>query len=127
MRFSLCFLVFGAIFVFLVACASKTSDSIKKLPAVAYKAALDASSPAQLVDVRTADEFAQGALPGAVNIDFYAADFKGQLSQLDTTQPVFVYCAVGGRSGKAASQCKELGFVTIFDLKGGYKAWVKQK
>jgi rhodanese-related sulfurtransferase len=127
MRFSLCFLVFGAIFVFLVSCASNTSDSIKRLPATEYKAALAASNSAQLVDVRTADEFAQGALPGAINIDFYATDFKEQLRQLDTTQPVFVYCAVGGRSSKAASQCDELGFVTIFDLKGGYKAWVKQK
>lgn len=127
MRFSLCFLVFGAIFVFLVSCTSNTSASVKRLPVAAYKTALAASSPAQLVDVRTANEFAQGALPGAVNVDFYATDFKEQLRQLDTTQPVFVYCAVGGRSSKAASQCEELGFVTIFDLKGGYKAWSKQK
>ena len=81
-------------------------------------------TPARTVlDVRTAQEVAGGTLPGAVNIDFFAPDFTKQLGRLDTTKPVFVYCAVGGRSSKAAQQLQQAGFKTIYNLTGGMQAW----
>ena len=80
--------------------------------------------PARTVlDVRTAQEVAGGTLPGAVNIDFFAPDFARQLGRLDKTKPVFVYCAVGGRSGKAAQQLQQAGFKTVYNLSGGMQAW----
>ena len=81
-------------------------------------------TPAKTVlDVRTAQEVAGGTLPGAVNIDFFAPDFTKQLGHLDRTKPVFVYCAVGGRSSKAAQQLQQAGFKTIYNLSGGMQAW----
>lgn len=81
-------------------------------------------TPAKTVlDVRTAQEVAGGTLPGAVNIDYFASDFTNQLGRLDKTKPVFVYCAVGGRSGKATQQLQQAGFKTIYNLSGGMQAW----
>ena len=76
-----------------------------------------------VLDVRTAQEVTGGTLPGAVNIDFFAPDFAGQSGRLDKTKPVFVYCAVGGRSSKAAQQLQQAGFKTIYNLLDGMQAW----
>lgn len=88
---------------------------------------IDSKAKAQLVDVRTAEEFAAGNIHSAVNIDFYQNDFKDKIGKLDKSNPVFVYCAAGGRSNKAATILKELGFSKIYDLKGGYTAWAAYK
>ena len=76
-----------------------------------------------ILDVRTAQEVAGGTLPGAVNIDFFAPDFDRQVGRLDKTKPVFVYCAVGGRSSKAAQQLQQAGVKTVYNLSGGMQAW----
>ncbi|WP_020604919.1 rhodanese-like domain-containing protein [Spirosoma spitsbergense] len=76
-----------------------------------------------VLDVRTAPEVVDGMLPGAINIDFFTPDFTSQLGRLDKTRPVFVYCAVGGRSGKAARQLQQAGFKTVYNLAGGMQAW----
>jgi phage shock protein E len=80
----------------------------------------------QLIDVRTANEFKSGHISGAVNIDFYRSDFKQMIAQLDTSKPIAVYCAVGGRSGSTAKIAADLGFKTIYDLEGGISLWQKQ-
>ena len=77
----------------------------------------------QVLDVRTAEEFGQGHLAGAANIDFYGADFRAQLEKLDTTRPTFVYCHSGNRSGQAVQVMADLGFTQVYDLDGGIAAW----
>jgi len=86
-----------------------------------------ATKDAQLLDVRTPEEVAEGALEGAQNINFYDADFKDKLSKLDKNKPVFVYCRSGGRSGKCAQMCKDMGFKEIYDMKGGWQNYSSQK
>ena len=51
------------------------------------------------------------------------SDFKTELAKLDRKQPVFVYCAAGGRSYRASKQLQALGFERIYDLVGGMQAW----
>lgn len=80
----------------------------------------------QLVDVRTPREFEQGHIPNALNYNINGAAFDLQMAQLDPNKPVYVYCAVGGRSGKAANYLKSKGFTAIYDLKGGMGAWSQQ-
>lgn len=80
----------------------------------------------QLIDVRTPEEYVAGHLEGSKNFDYYAADFDKKLATLDKTKPVLVYCAVGGRSGSAAGQMKQLGFKNVVDLTGGYRSWTAQ-
>ncbi len=77
----------------------------------------------QIIDVRTPNEYAQGNIKGSINIDYFGNDFQAKLNKLDKTKPVLVYCAVGGRSGKAAKQMKKMGFMVVYDLRGGYNNW----
>jgi len=102
-------------------------EGVKLLPCQAFEEALNASPDAQLVDVRTPEEYAGGTIAAAINMDYHADDFKTSLDQLDKEKPIFVFCAKGGRSGAASKICKELGFKTIYDLDGGYTAWAQYK
>lgn len=77
----------------------------------------------QLVDVRTAEEYEEGHIKSAKNIDFFADDFVEQFSSFDKEEPLYLYCRTGNRSAKASKKLYEAGFKNIIDLKGGYKAW----
>lgn len=77
---------------------------------------------AVLLDVRTASEYAEGYLPDAVHIDFYAPDFKEKIAQLDKEKTYYLYCRSGNRSGKTLAMMRELGFSTMFDAAGGIAA-----
>lgn len=76
----------------------------------------------QLIDLRSMNEFESGHIENAQNI-VYDEDFVRNISRLDKTQPVAVYCRTGGRSEKCARILKEAGFEKIYDLEGGYEAW----
>ena len=76
-----------------------------------------------LLDVRTPEEFQQGHLDHAVNINWYDTDFAKQTQNLDKEKPVYVYCKLGGRSAKAAKALDSLGFKNVVDLTGGYDAF----
>jgi rhodanese-related sulfurtransferase len=78
-----------------------------------------------ILDVRTPDEFAAGHIEGAVNIDWYNPQFKAEIAALDKSKPVFVYCAVGGRSGQAKKLLNSEGFKEVHNLNGGIEAWKK--
>ena len=80
-----------------------------------------------LVDVRTEEEFARGALPGAQNISVTSLAFGVDILKLDKDQPVMIYCQKGGRSARAAVIMKTLGFSKIYELEGGYSAWEATK
>ena len=100
-------------------------QNIQQLNASAFQKAIDSFSTKQIVDVRTPQEYSTGYIAGARNINFYDKDFKTQLESLDKTQPVFVYCKVGGRSAQAAKQLQESGFTKIYDLEGGMLSWTR--
>ena len=91
-----------------------------------FELIMDTVSNGLLLDVRTDNEFAQGHLRGAQQIDFYRADFSDALEKLDKDQPVFIYCRSGNRSGKAAKQMKAMGFTAVYNLEGGIGAWSKR-
>ena len=88
-------------------------------------AAIQAAPPESLVilDVRTAEEFAEGHLEGAVVVDFYADDFAAQLEELDPTVPYLLYCRSGNRSGQAAEIMNDLGYRDVANIDGGILAW----
>ncbi|MBC9795564.1 rhodanese-like domain-containing protein [Sinomicrobium weinanense] len=80
-----------------------------------------------LVDVRTPEEFAEGHIKGALNLNYDDPDFAAQWKDIDRETPVYLYCGSGKRSTKAAGVLDSLGFEKIFNLKGGYRAWKKAK
>jgi rhodanese-related sulfurtransferase len=89
----------------------------------AFEAGMNNSPRFILIDVRTPEEYQQGALANAGNIDFYASDFKDKLAELPKGFPVYVYCRSGGRSANAAKVLVEMGYTEVHNLKGGYLAW----
>ena len=74
---------------------------------------------AEVVDVRTAEEFDSGHLDGAVNIDYQAADFAERVSELPREKSYVVYCASGRRATGAVEQMRDLGFTDVVNG-GGY-------
>ncbi len=76
-----------------------------------------------VLDVRTPEEFAEGALANARLIDFQSPDFAAEVSTIDRDTPVLVTCRSGNRSAQAIAVMVELGFTDLTDLDGGLVAW----
>lgn len=95
------------------------------LSPIDYVAKLKASPNAQVVDVRTPQEYQAGHLQVAKLININDSDFQQQIEKLDKNRPVFVYCAAGVRSSKAATILKNIGFKEVVNLKGGYQDLIK--
>ena len=103
--------------------ATNTGGKMELLPVAEFRKQVEATPNAQLIDVRTPAEVAQGALPNAKNVDFRAPNFKEELAKLDKTKPLYIYCQRGGRSASAAQVANELGFQHVIDMEGGYEAY----
>ena len=100
-----------------------TGGSFKRLPVEEFKAFI-ASPDVQLVDVRTAEEYAAGHIEGSVNIDV----MKGHeelATVLDPERPVALYCRSGRRSENAGWVLEKVFFKNVVDLEGGYNAWME--
>lgn len=103
-------------------CLKNQVEGVQVLDVSKYEKKM-AQPDVQLVDVRTPEEFAEGHLENAINIDITADDFDSKIAALDKEKPVMVYCKAGGRSAKASSRLNELGFKNISDLEGGIINW----
>ena len=79
----------------------------------------------RLVDVRTADEYSQGHLRGAVNFDWYDSLFVDNMSAaFDKSAPLYIYCRSGKRATSAGEALSKAGF-EVYNLAGGYLAWTE--
>lgn len=76
-----------------------------------------------VVDVRTPAEFAEGHIPGAVNIDVEDASFADKIAQLDPSADYAVYCRSGNRSRAAMDYMTQAGVTHTVGLEGGIGAW----
>lgn len=77
----------------------------------------------QLIDVRTPEEFQEGHLENATNINWNDKDFALQTQDLNKEEPIYLYCKSGRRSAAAAQQLTKEGF-EVYDLKGGIDYWM---
>ena len=85
---------------------------------------LNNDANAVILDVRTEDEFAEGMIPGAINIDIYKGQgFIYSIEELDKSKNYYLYCRSGGRSGQACSIMSQLGFENTYNLLGGIMNW----
>jgi len=71
---------------------------------------------AQIVDVRSPEEFRDGFYPGAVNIP--VQDIARRLGEIKKDKTVVLYCASGGRSGMAARVLKQAGYADVINAGG---------
>lgn len=105
------------------ACGQKNYEDVD----VAAFAKLTADSTVIVLDVRTADEYSDGHIKSAVNIDVKEPDFLEKAkAQLPSGRVIAVYCRSGRRSANACSQLGAEGYKTV-NLKGGIIAWTDNK
>ncbi len=116
--------------LFAFACTTVFGDDPKSVPANVTNVTVDEAEkllkekPGIVVlDVRTADEFKEGHIAGARNVDFFDDNFTKEVAKLDPATPILVHCAGGGRSGQSLPILKDLK--TVYHLKDGFKAWEK--
>lgn len=76
---------------------------------------------ALLLDVRGTDEYAEGHIPGSVNIPLQVLPTKKGLPE-DMDTPIFVYCRSGGRSRRAAAFLEKIGYENVKNI-GGLMDW----
>ena len=82
-----------------------------------------ANPDVQIIDVRTPEEFAEGHIPGAVNMPVQAPDFTAQVAELDPNGTYAVYCRSGNRSQPAVAAMERAGITKIYELASGTIGW----
>lgn len=97
-------------------------SAITEIDTAAAQQRID-SGAVTVLDVREPDEYAEGALIGALHIPrgHLEAQIEGRI--LDKTTPVIVYCAGGVRSAFAAKTLGDLGYTDVVSMAGGYGKW----
>lgn len=81
-------------------------------------------SNAVILDVRTEEEFSEGMIPNAINLNIFRGQaFVYEVDALDKEKSYYVYCRSGGRSGQACTMMNELGFTKAYNLIGGFSEW----
>lgn len=109
----------------LTGCAGTSGRHGGLLPAVKFAELIETVREVKLVDIRTADEYAEGHIPGAINIDFYSKNFTENIkSQFSEGSDLAIYCRSGRRSAEAADALVKAGY-NITDLEGGILEWEK--
>lgn len=78
-----------------------------------------------VLDVREKWEYAQGHVPGAKLIPL--GELARRVGELDPAQPVAIICATGSRSQSAAALLGQKGFETIYNIRGGTMAWMRER
>ena len=109
------------VFVFVFACGPKKNSNYVLEPN-RFEQQLQSTAHAVLVDVRKPDELAAGQIAGARNVVYGSPTFEEDILQLEK-KPVFIYCAAGVRSGKAARFLRDHGY-EVYELEGGLNRWM---
>ena len=78
-----------------------------------------------IIDIRTPEEFADGHIENAINIDYRSETFRDELSQLDKNKTYLIYysCACGGIDSKTLNMMAELNFREVYKISGGSDQW----
>ena len=76
---------------------------------------------AMLLDVRGTDEYAEGHIPGSVNLPLMQIPKISEIVE-DLDTPLFVHCLSGGRSRRAAAFLEKVGYANVKNI-GGIMNW----
>jgi thioredoxin 1 len=102
---------------------AQTPSNSWVLPAKIFASKVKQNPSLVLLDVRSPEEFAEGHLNHAKNIDWNGDSFEKSTSLLAKSKPVYVYCLSGGRSATAAKALRAKGFKEVYELQGGINSW----
>ena len=106
-----------------LSCNGQKSKNRATIEPTSFSKKINETPKAQILDVRTPEEYNAEHINNAINVNWNSDDFVSKANKYDKSKPVFVYCLSGGRSAKAAAKLEELGFTTIYDLQGGILKW----
>ena len=102
--------------------AQSTDSAFVSLDAEAFEKAI-AEEGVQLIDVRGAEEYAEGHIKGSLNLDLKTEGFVENANKaLKKENTVAVYCRSGRRSKEASKLLAKEGF-KIVELNGGFNSW----
>lgn len=90
-----------------------------------FKKAVSSDNKAVIVDVRTAQEYYEGHIEGAILMDVSSSGFDDLINSADTSATYYIYCRSGNRSKVAFKKMQNRG-LKVFELEGGIMAWVKK-
>jgi rhodanese-related sulfurtransferase len=78
-----------------------------------------------IIDIRTPEEFADGHIENAINIDYRSDTFRDELDELDKDKTYLIYysCACGGIDSKTLEIMTELNFTEVYKISGGLNRW----
>lgn len=79
-----------------------------------------------LIDVRTTEEYKEGTIPGAMNLNIHEEEFTRIIRHFPKDRELIVFCQSGERSTEAYELLKSLGFEKVSQLSGGYEHWKKR-
>lgn len=101
---------------------ANTKKEIREVPVEHVKQLLDQRRAFKLIDVREGEEYAAGRLPGALSIPrgFLELRIEEKAARDDE---LVLYCAGGTRSALAAKTLKDMGYLNVFSMAGGYSRW----
>lgn len=103
------------------------AERISELSPKEFQKQVGTDTSAVILDVRTPEEFAEGHIANAQNIDWLnQPKFTSAVKALSHDKTYYVYCRSGHRSLEASQAMKGLGF-NVKDLNGGILAWEAQK
>jgi rhodanese-related sulfurtransferase len=107
------------------ACAQSTTAGINNVDAQSFLAKITDSS-VTVIDVRSAEEYAEGHLANSININVESDQFNTQIANLDKEKEYALYCRSGRRSTLAAEQMASSGFTGITNYnQGGFTELAK--
>lgn len=114
-------ILFVAVTTFSFGCSA--NDGIKVIPVKEFAEAVSNDSTAVIIDVRTAEEYAEGHIEGSINIDIKQGSyFDNEVKSFDKNKTYYIYCRSGRRSHMAAAKIQAAGFKAV-DMEGGINAW----
>ena len=106
----------------LTACAPGNSLGYKQITMSEAVKMMEAEKNYIILDVRRADEFAEGHIPGAINVANEVIGTEEIPELPDKSQLILVYCRSGRRSKEAAEKLVKLGYTNIVEF-GGILDW----
>ena len=84
---------------------------------------LQKDSKLLVLDVRTPEEFKEGHIKGAINIDIRQEDAFSKIDKLNRNSKYLVYCRTNHRSGMAVDHMLKSGFKTVYQMMDGFPGW----
>ena len=77
-----------------------------------------------ILDVRTPEEFSEGYIANATNLNIYDANtFMSKIQSYNKENNYYIYCKSGARSAQACQIMGQLGFSNVYNLLGGITNW----